>query len=101
MNVKDGWKTSEFWVSLITALCGVCIIFGVFNTNDINDFLQAAEKLAGSLMALISTVVYTFSRTKIKQNNDDKRVIAEIEPDCENEIEASKVDSGFPFRMED
>ena len=118
MNIKDGWKTSEFWVSLITAICGICIVFGVFKTNDINEFLAATEKLAGILMTLISTIIYTFSRAKVKQNSISNEAISEAaekailkmiefedeettEQCTESDIEDSKVDSGFPFRMED
>ena len=105
MNIKEGWKTSEFWVSIITALCGVSIILGLFSTKDLSEFMTVTEKLVGILMALIPTVSYTSSRSNVKQNavsqeslfEAAKEAVYELfdfnnEEDDENES-TSKIDS--------
>jgi hypothetical protein len=52
--MKAGWKTSEFWTSMITSILGFIALFGGHAT-------------AGSVLATGATVAYAISRGLAKQ----------------------------------
>jgi len=52
--VKPGWRTTEFWMSLLTSILGVVTLFGGHAT-------------AGSILATGATVAYSVSRGLAKQ----------------------------------
>jgi len=66
-KMKQGWKTTEFWVTSCTAIIGFLVVFGLI-TPDIQDIVTAnLEKIAGGIIAIISVVSYIWSRTKVKE----------------------------------
>ena len=68
MEIKDGWKTTEFWVSISTIIIGLCVIFGLFTTKEASEVIVIAEKITGSLMAVVSVAGYAYARAKAKEN---------------------------------
>ncbi len=70
-NVKPGWKTTEFWISIITAICGVGVLSGYVTPSESNQMVNALGGVAG----LVPTVVYIFSRGKAKQGVDINQIL--------------------------
>ena len=67
-EIKPGWKTSEFYVTISTSLIGILIAFNVVDTESGTQMMNLLEKIIGGLMALISVSSYTFSRAKVKSS---------------------------------
>ena len=68
MSVKAGVKTTEFWVSVMTALAGLGAVFGVFTPEEATNITSSVTVAIGGIMATISTIFYAFSRGKAKMN---------------------------------
>ena len=62
MNLKPGWKTSEFWISLLPyVLIFFSKVFGLtFDQNVV------AQGITG-LFAVITTVAYIWTRVQLKK----------------------------------
>jgi hypothetical protein len=69
MDAKPGLKTTEFWVSLATALAGVGAMLGYFTPAESSTITQSVTTAIGGLMTTLSTVMYAFSRGKVKADN--------------------------------
>jgi hypothetical protein len=65
--IKDGWKTTEFWVSISTAICGLCVLFGVIGPNELDKMVLIAQKISGAIMTIGSVAAYAYARAKAKQ----------------------------------
>lgn len=61
MDPKSGWKTTEFWTTIILLISGVILlIIGVVTGN------ETAMTWGGSLLG-VSGAAYTASRTLVKR----------------------------------
>ncbi len=60
MGERPGIRTTEFWVTLIIAVAGALPTFGLPDEH-------VAVKVAGFAVAVLATLGYTLSRTKVKQ----------------------------------
>lgn len=58
--MKPGWKTTEFWLSLVATIVGVLLASGVF-TDD-----SWAAKALGVAAATLSALGYTWARGSLK-----------------------------------
>jgi hypothetical protein len=61
MEIKPGYKTTEFWLSLTAILVGAAIASGVFPVDSNGD------KLLGLAATVLSSVGYTVSRSLVKK----------------------------------
>lgn len=59
-NVKPGWKTTEFWMSLAAMIIGALLASGAFADGSM------VAKILGGAMAAMSGLGYTASRAKVK-----------------------------------
>jgi hypothetical protein len=64
MEEKPGYLTTEFWISLATALAGVAVASGWIGDSEVNAWVT----LAGILGPIIAGAIYTWSRTQIKKD---------------------------------
>ena len=71
VDPKPGWKTTEFWTSIASALSGVLFLAGYFTPTEANEVIASVEKIAGSLMVIGPTIAYALARGKTKQNSID------------------------------
>lgn len=63
MEQKPGWKTTEFWMTLVNAIVMVLIATGVIRDTD----GEQIKSLAGPFVAAVLPIVlYVWSRTKVK-----------------------------------
>lgn len=77
MDIKSGWKTTEFWTSISSALVGLLFIFGIFTKEETTGILQATESIIGGVMMIVPTVAYAISRGKAKQGTIDMATLIE------------------------
>ncbi len=73
--MKPGWKTTEFWVVVVSSLLAVGVAGGYVTpdqatsaTNATGQAFEAAMKLVEALVPIVGPVVYVWSRTRIKQS---------------------------------
>lgn len=71
-NVKAGWKTTEFWVSIITAILGAGVLTGFVTPSESNEMLNVIAGVSG----IVPTIAYIFSRGKAKQGLDINQIVA-------------------------
>lgn len=68
--MKPGWKTTEFWMTLLTQLVGLLVILGVISTQDrasIEGALSSAITAVVTLIAQVSVLwKYIQDRTQLK-----------------------------------
>lgn len=75
MDLKDGWKTTEFWVSIATAIIGLCVLFGVFTTEETTEIMGSISQIIGSLMTIVPIVAYALARGKAKTGLDMETIL--------------------------
>ena len=63
MNAKPGYKTTEFWLSLLATLLGFLMVSGVMDVVPEESWIA---KLVGGLVAVLATLGYSASRAKVK-----------------------------------
>lgn len=85
---KPGYKTTEFWFSLLTMVSGVLVATGYIAPEDgqrINELMQTQgldvilRIIGGTLMAVLSVYSYNASRATVKQINETTVVNKEVE----------------------
>lgn len=70
MDIKNGVRTTEFWVTLVTLLAGLAKLFGL--DIDAGAAGDATGQAAGGLMALAAVVGYPISRGLAKKGGGEK-----------------------------
>jgi hypothetical protein len=75
MELKPGWKTTEFWTSSATAIAGILTMIGVFTPADSAAFTAGATQAIGGLVAIVPVIMYAISRGKVKANLDAQTAI--------------------------
>jgi len=76
MDIKEGWKTTEFWVSISTALVGVGVAFGFFTPAESTQLMSSISQIVGGLMTIVPVVAYAISRGNAKANFDIEAFMA-------------------------
>lgn len=62
-KTKPGFKTTEFWLSLLAALMGFLMASGIMDTAPEG---SVWPKVVGGIMAVLAALGYTASRAKVK-----------------------------------
>jgi len=58
---KPGYKTTEFWLSVVAMVIGAAFASGVFPAE------SAGDKILGLAATVLSALGYTVSRTMVKK----------------------------------
>ena len=64
-DTKPGYKTTEFWLSLLATLLGFLLASGVMDAVPAESWIA---KLIGGVVAVLATLGYSASRAKVKNN---------------------------------
>src|SRR5438552_6041683 len=64
--MKPGWKTTEFWLTLLTALPSIAVTVGLIPSSDKTMLDSAASKIAAGLLAAITVAKYVQGRAFVK-----------------------------------
>ncbi len=71
-KVKSGWKTTEFWVSIVSQITTVLVLVGVLNQGDsttLNASITESIEAVGIVIVNALVVLgYIKSRTEVKKN---------------------------------
>jgi hypothetical protein len=67
-ETKPGYKTTEFWLSLLATLLGFLLASGVMDTVPADGWIA---KLIGGVVAVLATLGYSASRAKVKSAATD------------------------------
>ena len=59
--MKSGWKTTEFWLSLVASILGFAIASGVIPADSM------WEKMVALLVSVLATLGYQVTRTSLKK----------------------------------
>lgn len=64
--IKDGIKTTEFWVTIASQLVGLLVLFGLFNSDQAETVKSAVGYIAGGIIQLVPVALYIWGRVKVK-----------------------------------
>ena len=64
-ETKPGYKTTEFWLSLLATLLGFLLASGVMDAVPEESWIA---KLIGGVVAVLATLGYSASRAKVKSD---------------------------------
>jgi len=67
-TIKEGYKTTEFWVSLATAVFGVLVTLGIFTSDQATDLVKAVQQISGGVITAVTAASYAISRGQAKTN---------------------------------
>ena len=66
--VKPGYKTTEFWTMICSALFGILILTAVMTNTDSNTMFAYVNNIMGCGVTICSVASYILSRGKAKSN---------------------------------
>jgi len=69
MSAKPGYRTTEFWLSLLATLLGFLMASGVMETVG-QESIWA--KVVGGLVAALAALGYNASRSRVKAGQGEK-----------------------------
>lgn len=85
-TVVPGWKTTEFWLSLLAAVVGIVMASGIIPAT------STWEKIVGIVASVLSALGYQVMRTSVKTNAQSAAlVMAKIEADSKALVAAGPV----------
>lgn len=71
--MKPGWKTSEFYITLLSMLVAVALHVGLIDTDQAQQVTQTGSSIIAELFDLILVVVpsaaYIVGRSWVKKSN--------------------------------
>jgi len=69
--MKPGFKTSEFWLTVLAGVFGVVVLFGALTGSEADSIVAAVELLiksvTGLVVALAPLIAYIKGRAEVKQ----------------------------------
>ena len=78
--MKPGYKTTEFWLTLLAQIIGLLTMTGVIKPEEATPYLQGGGQLVGGLMTVIPQIAYAFSRGKAKTTAAAKALLILLLP---------------------
>ena len=78
--MKPGYKTTEFWVTLITQILGILQMFGVIKPEEAVGLTQGTGQIVGGVMTVAPAIGYAISRGRAKQKATQALVLALLVP---------------------
>jgi len=65
--LKPGYKTTEFWISVIAQLFGVASLLGWFDLDPTGKISNTFLQISGIISICGASIGYSYSRGKAKQ----------------------------------
>ena len=67
LNIKSGFLTSEFWVTLANNTVAVFVLLGYLSPAQADEFVQAVMSIISGVVIVVSTVAYLYGRIALKR----------------------------------
>lgn len=67
MQINNGIKTSEFWVTLLPTVIAMLVVTGVIDPGDTDMTMSLAKDAVAGIVALVSIVTYIVNRSNLKK----------------------------------
>lgn len=81
--MKPGWKTTEFWITAIVQLVGLCAAAGVFTPDQAEQWQRVVEVAGGLVAMVLSNMAYAKSRGQVKGYQAEAEAEAACVPEDE------------------
>lgn len=71
--MKDGYKTTEFWISLLGQILPLLVLLGVISIEQAEGVFEAGSNLILAvfgvlgLLGIVPSAVYVYGRTQLKK----------------------------------
>ena len=66
MQITKGYKSTEFYVTIISFVVGALVTTGTVAPTHADDLINAISQLIGGLITLVPVIVYIYNRTWLK-----------------------------------
>jgi len=66
--MKSGWKTTEFWLTIASAVIGLLAVFGLITPEQASASTEQLVKIIGVIVPAIAAAGYSASRGQAKKN---------------------------------
>lgn len=95
-HLTPGFKTSEFWLALVTELTGFFVLSGQLTPVEADALVQAVMSVIGGLTVIIPFIVYFVGRTELKKENLQNSTPVEGVPDPIEAATSSETPQVYP-----
>jgi hypothetical protein len=66
MNIKDGWKTTEFWLTLISVLISGAVALGALPTGEGEQLQSGLVMIVTGVFTVAPVIAYIWNRARVK-----------------------------------
>ena len=67
--MTQGYKTTEFWITIISIIVGLLVSTGVIDPNKSSQLTSSISALVGGIVTLAPAITYIINRTWLKSQN--------------------------------
>ena len=64
--MKEGYKSTEFWLSAVVSLLGMLATLGILDGDQARTLSDSVQQVVGGLVAIYATVRYIANRSALK-----------------------------------
>lgn len=69
MEIKPGYKTTEFWVTIVAKVIALLAALGVFTPEQVSAVTRAITQLVGVVGVVVAAFGYSVARGSVKKGN--------------------------------
>ncbi len=66
MELKPGYQSTEFYVTLVSQAIGILALTGVVIPNQAGELTKSIATIIGAIISIVPAVVYIYNRTWLK-----------------------------------
>lgn len=66
MELKPGYQSTEFYVTLISQAVGILSLTGVVIPNQAGELAKSIASIIGAIISIVPAVFYIYNRTWLK-----------------------------------
>lgn len=67
-EIKPGWKTTEFWLALITPIVSILVTLGVIGQEQAEQLIKGSNLIVQGIFTAAPAVAYVLGRAWVKAN---------------------------------
>lgn len=70
--MKAGYKTTEFWITLVISIIGMLVMFGVVKPDSQQQLVDSSTQVINAVFAIVPVVAYIIGRSWLKGKEKEK-----------------------------